>query len=380
MNTYGKRFQSIVRGSGCYLYDSAGTEYLDALSGIAVCGLGHCHPVITQAICEQAGTLVHTSNLYNLPVQEEAADNLCRVSGMDKVFFCNSGAEANEAALKIARRYGFQQQIFEPKVITLQGSFHGRTMATLSATGNTKIKQGFSPLLSGFVHTPFDSIDEIALLADDDSIVAVLVEPIQGEGGINIPGDTFLPSLRRLCDQNNWLLMLDEIQSGNGRTGHYFAHQAYNIQPDIMTTAKGMGNGFPVGACLTRGKANNILDPGSHGSTFGGNPIACAVTSAVISVIESEQLCSRAADLGSAFAGAFASALASHSSVIDIRCKGLMIGIELDHDCPDLTLKAAEHKLLINVTAGNVIRLLPPLILNSLEMERVVETVAAIIP
>jgi len=379
MNTYGNRALTIVKGEGCRVWDDNGKEYLDALSGIAVCGLGHCHRAITQAVSEQAATLVHTSNLYNLPVQQQAGEALCKVSGMDQVFFSNSGAEANEAAIKIARKFGNNKGISSPTVITMEGSFHGRTMATLTATGNAKVKTGFTPLLEGFVHVPFDDISAVEALSNNDSIVAILVEPVQGEGGIRVPADDYLKKLRRICDQNDWLLMVDEIQTGNGRTGHHFAHHAAGIKPDVMSTAKGLGNGLPVGACLTHGKANNILQPGNHGSTYGGNPIACAAVSAVIETMIKENIVEAVREKGAYFKAGFTEALALKNTVKEYRQRGFMIGIELDHDCTDLVGKAADKGLLINVTAGNVIRLLPPLIMSAQDIDTTIRIVASLI-
>jgi len=379
MNTYGERALTLVKGSGCRVWDDEGKDYLDALAGIAVCGLGHCHPAVTAAIAAQSSTLLHTSNLYNLPAQQQAADDLCRVSGMERAFFSNSGAEANEAAIKIARKYGKEKGVVVPTIITMNNSFHGRTMATLSATANPKVKQGFTPLLEGFIHVPFNDIDAIEALSNHNDIVAILVEPVQGEGGIQIADDTYLPALRKLCDKNDWLLMLDEIQSGNARTGTHFAHQAYGIKPDVLTTAKGLGNGFPVGACLTQGKTNAILQPGNHGSTYGGNPVACAVVSAVINTIETEQLCSQVSALGHYFAEGFKQAFSDKTEVKEFRQKGLMIGIELNRPCPELVKQAADKGLLINVTAGNVIRLLPPLIMSEAEADQVIEIIASLI-
>lgn len=379
MNTYGNRNLTLVKGRGTRVWDHQGKEYLDALSGIAVCGLGHCHPAVTEAITRQANTLLHTSNLYNLPTQQQAATDLCRVSGMERVFFSNSGAEANEAAIKIARKYGHSKGIAVPTIITMENSFHGRTMATLTATANPKVKQGFAPLLEGFTHVPFNDVETVKNLSHNPDIVAILVEPIQGEGGINIPADNYLQVLHALCQENNWLLMLDEIQSGNGRTGHYFAHQAYGIQPDVLTTAKGLGNGLPVGACLTQGLANDLLQPGNHGSTYGGNPLACAVVSAVIDTIENEHLCQKAHDLGNYFAQGFTKALADKKQFKVFKQRGLMIGIELKEPCAELVQQAADKGLLINVTAGNVIRLLPPLIMTENEADQVIEIVSSLI-
>jgi acetylornithine aminotransferase len=379
MNTYGERALTLVKGSGCHVWDANGKQYLDALSGIAVCGLGHCHPAVSAALKEQAETLVHTSNLYNLPVQQQAAENLCRVSGMEKVFFSNSGAEANEAAIKIARKYGNEKGIAVPTIITMSNSFHGRTMATLTATANPKVKHGFTPLLEGFIHVPFNNIEAIKALSDDTDIVAILVEPIQGEGGIQTPDEDYLSSLRAICDENDWLLMLDEIQTGNGRTGNHFAYQAFDWLPDVVTTAKGLGNGLPVGACLTQGKTNQILQPGNHGSTYGGNPVACAAINAVIETIEKEDICQHVVNLGNYFNEGFKRALAEKQHVKEYRQKGLMIGIELDHPCAELVQKAAEKGLLLNVTAGSVIRLLPPLIMTESQADEVIATVASLI-
>lgn len=380
MNNYGQRALTLNKGEGCRLRDDQGREYLDALAGIAVCGLGHCHPAITEAIQQQAATLVHVSNLYNLPVQQQAADDLCRVSGMDKVLFSNSGAEANEAAIKIARKYGNEQrQVAKPTIITMTGSFHGRTMATLTATGNPKVKQGFTPLVEGFIHVPFNDLDAIEALQDDKNIVAILVEPVQGEGGIQIPDEHYLPALRKLCDNNQWLLMLDEIQSGNGRTGHHFAFQAYDFKPDVLTTAKGLGNGLPIGACLTQGNLNDILQPGSHGSTYGGNPIACSAVSAVIKTIEQDNICAHVNHLGDYFAKGFARALADKQDVVEFRHKGLMMAIELKNPCGELVQQAADKGLLINVTAGSVIRLLPPLVMTQVDADQVISTIASLL-
>jgi acetylornithine aminotransferase len=379
MNTYGDRPLTLVKASGCLVWDDNGKEYLDALSGIAVCGLGHCHSTVTEAIQQQAQTLTHTSNLYNLPVQQRAAEKLCRVSGMEKVFFSNSGAEANEAAIKIARKYGNEKGIAVPTIITMSNSFHGRTMATLTATANPKVKQGFTPLLEGFVHLPFNDIGAIEALSNNHDIVAILVEPVQGEGGIRIADDDYLNQLRKVCDNNDWLLMLDEIQTGNARTGRHFYFQHHDILPDVLTTAKGLGNGLPVGACLTQGKTNSILQPGNHGSTYGGNPIACAAVSAVIDTIEQEQICQRAEDLGNYFAEHFAKSLANKKQVKEYRSKGLMIGIELHEPCSEIVQQAAENGLLLNVTAGSVIRLLPPLVMTEAQADQVIDIVASLI-
>ncbi len=379
MNTYGNRALTLVKGDGCRVWDDNGKEYLDALAGIAVCGLGHCHPNVTAAIQQQAAQLLHVSNLYNIPPQQQAAKLLCEFSGMEKVFFSNSGAEANEAAIKIARKYGNDKGIHNPTIITMTHSFHGRTMATISATGNQKVKTGFTPLLSGFIEVPFNDIESIKAHINNENIVAILVEPVQGEGGIRIPDKGYLPALRALCDQQEWLLMTDEIQTGNGRTGHPYAFQAYDFLPDVLTTAKGLGNGMPIGACLTQGKASSILQPGNHGSTYGGNPVACAAVTAVLTTLKEQQLSESASNLGQYFSEQLHQTLAEKNSVKEIRQQGLMIGIELHHDCPELVGIAAEHGVLLNVTAGSVIRLLPPLIITHDQIDQVVSVLTQII-
>lgn len=370
MNTYGTRNLTLTKGVGCHVWDNNGNQYFDAISGIAVCGLGHAHPTVTRAICEQAGTLMHTSNLYNIPAQEALGKKLCLHAGMDKVFFSNSGAEANEAALKIARKYGNDQGIKSPTVIVMEHSFHGRTLATLSATGNDKVQAGFAPLVEGFIRAPYNNVSAIKTLAKQHAnIVAILVEPVQGEGGVNIPAPDYLNELRNICNEQNWLLMVDEIQTGNGRTGQYFAYQHNNILPDVVTTAKGLGNGVPIGACLARGKASEVLQPGNHGSTFGGNPLACTAALAVINTITENGFIDAIAARGTQILNAFKEALENHKSVADIRGKGLMIGIELNKPCAELVGNAQKKGLLINVTAGNTLRLLPPFIMSDEETE-----------
>ncbi|MDM8567289.1 acetylornithine transaminase [Candidatus Halobeggiatoa sp. HSG11] len=379
MPNYTRLPVTFVKGEGAWLWDTQGKRYLDALSGIAVCGLGHAHPTVTTAICEQAGELLHTSNLYNIPNQQELAETLVQITKMERAFFCNSGAEANEAALKIARLYGHQQGYDKPTVIVTEGSFHGRTLATLTATGNPKVQQGFEPLVEGFVRVPYNDIEAIAKLSDNSKIVAVLVEPVIGEGGISIPADDYLVELRNLCDQNNWLLMLDEIQTGMGRTGKWFAFQHTNILPDVITLAKGLGNGVPIGSCLTRGKIADILQPGTHGSTFGGNPLACKAALAVINTIQQDNLLSRVQELSKRFKQGFENNLTDIGGVKEIRIKGLMIGIELEQACSQLVVKALEHNLLINVTAERVIRLLPPLILTNEQADEIISTVSNLV-
>ena len=367
-------------GNGVSLRDTDGKEYLDALAGIAVCGLGHSHPAVTAAITRQADKLLHTSNLYCIQRQQELADKLCALSDMDRVFFANSGAEANEAAIKIARLYGHQKGIENPAIIVTDGSFHGRTMATLTATGNRKVQAGFEPLVQGFVRAPYNDVEAVRSIAQNsNNIVAVLVEPAQGEGGINLPDKDYLNQLRELCDEHDWLLMLDEIQTGVGRTGEWFAFQHNAIHPDVMTLAKALGNGVPIGACLARGKAADVFQPGNHGSTFGGNPLACAAALAVLETMEKDRLVERAAELGNYFFEQFNQQLADLEGVKEIRSFGLMIGIELEKDCPELVVQALQQGLLINVTAGNVVRLLPPLIMTNAQADQVINSVSNLI-
>lgn len=380
MHTYARLPVSFVRGEGAWLYDDQGTAYLDALSGIAVCGLGHAHPAIGAALSDQAATLLHTSNLYHIPLQERLGDRLCAIARMDRVFFGNSGAEANEAAIKLARLHGHQRGIDLPEIVVMENSFHGRTLATLSATGNRKVQAGFEPLVRGFVRAPYDDIEALrTIAANRPNVVAVLVEPIQGEGGIRIPSETYLPALRALCDEFGWLLMLDEIQTGMGRAGRWFAHQLSGIRPDVMTVAKALGNGVPIGACLARGHAAEVLGPGNHGSTFGGNPLACRAAEAVIETIETQGLIERAAALGAHLLGGLRERLASRPGVVAIRGCGLLLGIELDRPCGALMQQALERHLLINVTAGNVIRLLPPLVLDDIQANTLVTTLCELI-
>jgi len=374
MNTYGTPTTTLVKGEGALLWDSQGKQYLDALSGIAVCGLGYNHPRVTEAIVEQSKALIHVSNLYRIEAQVELAKALIEISGMDNVFFSNSGAEANEAAIKISRKYANSKGITQPEIICAHSSFHGRTMATLSATGNSKIQDGFAPLVSGFKHADYNSIDSI-LAAATDNTVAVMVEPVQGEGGVNVPDHSYLPQLRELCTQKGWLLILDEIQTGNGRTGKYFAYQHYDFIPDVVTTAKGLANGVPIGACLASGPAAQVFQPGNHGSTFGGNPLACSAALAVVKTITSEKLDQRAAELGDYFLSEFGKRLQDLDSVVNIRGKGLMIGIELNKECSSMVTLAKDKGILLNVTAGKTIRLLPPLILNKEQADLIINTI-----
>ncbi|MBB3059506.1 acetylornithine/succinylornithine family transaminase [Microbulbifer rhizosphaerae] len=380
MQNYGTRTLTLVRGEGNYVWDDAGRRYLDAISGIAVCGLGHCHPAVTEALQDQAHTLLHVSNLYNIPAQEQLAEKLVTLSDMDNVFFSNSGAEANEAAIKLARRLGNERGLAVPRIVVMEGAFHGRTLATLTATGNEKIQQGFAPLPEGFLRVPFDDVAAIEkLAAQHNDIVAVLVEPVQGEGGIRVPAPDYLNKLRDLCDRQDWLLMLDEIQSANGRSGKLFAYQHNGILPDVVTTAKGLGNGVPIGACLARGKAAQLFTAGSHGSTFGGNPLACRAGLAVLDTLEKEWLIERAAKLGEQLLQQLREQLADCAAVREIRGLGLLIGIELDRPCAELVEQARTRDLLINVTAGNVVRLLPPLTLSDDECRQIGATVSTLI-
>lgn len=380
MNTYGEPAVTFVRGEGAWLTDTEGNRYLDALSGIGVCVLGHAHPNVTAAITKQAGEVIHTSNLYGIPQQQRLADALVKLSGMKNVFFANSGAEANECAIKISRLYASKKGISNPSVIVADGSFHGRTLATLTATGSRKVQAGFEPLVNGFVRAPFNDVDAIRKIGENNTgVVAILVEPIQGEGGVQIPDTDYLSKLRAICDEHEWLLMLDEIQTGNGRTGAYFAYQHTDILPDVVTTAKGLANGVPIGACLARGIAAETLQPGNHGSTFGGNPLACAAALSVLSTLNEQNLFQRAGELGTRFLADFRDKLSGSNRVKDIRGKGLMIGIELDEPCTELVGKALDKGLLINVANDKVVRLLPPLIISDDEAAQIIDTVAEII-
>lgn len=380
MNTYQRLPVTFVKGSGVWLWDNDGNRYLDALSGIAVCGLGHCHPALAKALSHQAETLIHTSNLYHIENQELLAERLALLSGMDKVFFCNSGAEANEAAIKLARLYGHHRGIELPTIIVMEKSFHGRTMATLTATGNRKAQAGFEPLLTGFVRVPYDdlvAVEQIA--ANNKNIVAILVETYQGEGGVNFPQVNYLDGLRRLCNQNNWLLMLDEVQCGIGRTGKWFAFQHSNSSPDVITLAKGLGSGVPIGACIAKGPAAEIFKPGNHASTFGGNPLVCKAALTTLEVIEQDHLMQNSVSMGDLMRNRFHEKLANWSNVIKIRGQGLMLGIELPIACGELVKEALAAKLLINVTSEKVVRLLPALVITQAEAEQIVDKTSTLI-
>jgi acetylornithine aminotransferase len=380
MNTYSRLPVAFVRGEGAWVFDETGKRYLDALAGIAVNTLGHAHPRLVKAVTDQAARVMHTSNIYRIPEQERLSDRLAEISGMEEVFFCNSGCEANEAAIKLARLFGHSQGIEAPAIVVMEKAFHGRTMATLSATGNRKVQAGFEPLVSGFVRVPFGDLAAVQTVAENNrNVVAVLMEPIQGEGGINVANLEYLRGLRRLCDQRNWLLMLDEVQCGVGRTGKWFAHQHAGIKPDVMALAKGLGSGVPIGACLAAGKAAGLFKPGNHGSTFGGNPLACAAALTTLEVIEQDGLMARAASLGEAIREGFAQALAGVAGVVAIRGDGLMIGIELSRPCGELVASALEAGLLINVTADTVVRLLPPLVFDDEHAKQLVDVLSRLI-
>jgi acetylornithine/N-succinyldiaminopimelate aminotransferase len=380
MPTYGRMDVKFVRGAGVWLWDEEGRRYLDALSGIAVCGLGHAHPRLAAALCEQASVLWHTSNLYRVGWQERLAETLIGRSGLDAVFFANSGAEANEAAIKLARLAGHRAGVERPAIIVMDGSFHGRTLGALSATGNAKVQLGFGPLLDGFVRVPYGDAAAVArVVAENPAVVAVLVEPIQGEGGVVVPPTDYLPELRSLCDRHGLLLMVDEVQTGMGRTGHWFAFQGMGVRPDVMTLAKGLGNGFPIGACLAGGAAAKVLQPGSHGSTFGGNPLAACVAQTVCDILEEQQLAGRAGALGATMREGFARQLAHLPGFVEVRGRGLMLGIVLDRPCGVLVQRALANGLLINVTAEKVVRLLPPLITSDAEAAQMVDGVSALV-
>ncbi|MEQ1369383.1 aspartate aminotransferase family protein [Acinetobacter schindleri] len=375
MPVFGRQPISFVRGQGAYLYTEDGTEYLDALTGIAVCGLGHAHPVLAEAIAEQAATLIHTSNLFEVPWQTAAAQKLAEVSGMEEIFFSNSGAESNEGAIKIARKFGHMQGIASPKIIVADHSFHGRTLATLSATGNKKVQEGFGPLVEGFIRVPFGDIEAIQEAAiNHPDIVAVFVEPIQGEGGVNTApqGFSYLEEIRQLCNQHNWLMMLDEVQTGNGRTGKYFAYQHTNIVPDVLTTAKGLGNGFPIGAVMTQGRGVGVLTAGNHGSTYSGTALGSRIVYTILDIMQKENIVANAAEKGAYIVEQLRSQLGDQH--VTVRGFGLMIGIELPKACGELVdIARDEYKTIINVTAGNVVRLLPTLNITQEQADQLIE-------
>lgn len=382
MNTYGRLPVTFTKGQGVWLWDDQGEKYLDALAGIAVTGLGHSHPEFVKAISAQASTLMHVSNVYQIAEQAQLADKIAAISGMDNVFFCNSGCEANEAQIKLARLYAHNKGITNPEIIVMDKSFHGRTLATLSATGSRKVQAGFEPLVSGFVRVPFDDIEAVKqVAARKNNVVAILVEPVQGEGGIHIPADmkAYFEALRQICDDNDWLLMLDEVQSGIGRTGTWFAFQHTGVMPDVMSLAKGLGSGVPIGACVAKGKAAEVFTPGKHGSTFGGNPFAMSAGLATLAIIEQEKLRENAEAMGDFIHQQFAEAFKGNAAIVNIRHAGLMIGIELDRPCAELVKIALANKLLINVTADKVIRLLPALIITQEEAQELVNRLVSVV-
>jgi len=380
MQTYTRLPVTFSHGEGVYLYDTDGRRYLDAIAGIAVNGLGHAHPAVTAAIREQADKLVHTSNLYRIEAQEKLGQVLTGVAGMENCFFGNSGAEANEAAIKLARLYGHQRKIDKPAIVVLEGAFHGRTLATLSATGNRKIQAGFEPLVTGFIRAPRNDVQALRqIAAHNPGVVAVLAEPIQGESGVHPLSKEYLQAVREICDQEQWLLMFDEVQTGNGRTGTYFAYQGMDLMPDVVTTAKGLGNGVPIGVCLARGAAAQVLGKGHHGSTFGGNPLACAAALAVLNTITTGGICENATNMGQLIIDSLHADSAAAANIVEIRGRGLMLGIQLNKDCAEIAQRAFEAGLLINVTAGNTIRLLPPLVINQAEAQDLAAGIAKLI-
>jgi acetylornithine/N-succinyldiaminopimelate aminotransferase len=380
MNTYARLPVAFTRGEGVWLWDTQGKRYLDALAGVAVNAVGHSHPKLVSALREQVGTLMHTSNIYHIEAQEKLANKIAQLSGMDTVFFCNSGAEANEAAIKIARYYGHKKGIENPAVVVLEKSFHGRTLATLSATGSRKVQAGFEPLVSGFVRVPFNDLEAVQRVATSNkNVVAILAELVQGEGGVCVCSSGYLKGLRNICDAHGWLLMLDEVQTGIGRTGTMFGFQHYGVTPDVMTLAKGLGGGVPIGACVAKGTAATLFQPGSHGSTFGGNTLACTAGLATLDIVESENLCRNATEVGEHIRTSLKRMLAETPGVKEIRGQGLLIGIELDRPCGELVKTGLDAGLLINVTADNVVRLVPPLIISRTEADQLVNELAPII-
>ncbi len=380
MNTYARLPVAFERGEGVWLWDAQGKRYLDALAGVAVNAVGHSHPKLVAALRDQVGKLIHTSNIYQIDAQEKLAARITQLSGMDSVFFCNSGAEANEAAIKIARYYGHKKDIENPAVVVLEKSFHGRTLATLSATGSRKVQAGFEPLVSGFVRVPFDDLQAVRRVAESNkNVVAVLAELVQGEGGVLVCGAGYLKGLRDICDAHGWLLMLDEVQTGIGRTGTLFAFQHYGVTPDVITLAKGLGGGVPIGACVAKGTAATLLQPGSHGSTFGGNTLASTAGLATLDIVESENLCRNATEIGEHIRASLKHALAETPGVKEIRGQGLLIGIELDRPCGELVKTALAAGLLINVTADTVVRLVPPLVISREQADQLVNELAPLI-
>ncbi len=380
MTSYRRLPVGFARGEGVWLWDTEGRRYLDAVGGIAVCALGHAHPAVARAVAEQAATLVHTSNLYRIPLQEDLAARLTALSDMDNAFFCNSGAEANEAAIKIARLFGHEQGVETPAIVVMEGAFHGRSLATLTASGSRRVQAGFEPLVQGFVRVPYGDLEALSAVGRNRrEIVAVLCEPIEGEGGVVIPPAGYLARMRELCDRNGWLLMLDEVQTGMCRTGRWFAFQHEGIAPDVLTLAKSLGNGVPIGACLARGPAAGLIRPGQHASTFGGNPLACRAALAVLDILEQEHLAERAAELGDRLVQRLRAGLTDVPGMVEVRGRGCIIGVALDRPCAGLVERALDAGLLVNVTAERVVRLLPPLVMSDAEAEDLVERLSACI-
>ena len=380
MNTYARQPVAFVRGQGVWLWDEAGRKYLDALAGIAVNTLGHNHPRLVRAIAEQAARLIHSSNLFEIPLQEQAADRIAAITGLDEVFFCNSGLEANECAIKVARKYGHDRGIAEPAIVVMEKAFHGRSLATLSATGSRKVQAGFEPLVQGFVRVPLNDLDAVRQVAERNrNVCAVFIEPIQGEGGINVSRLEYLRGLKELCERHEWLFMSDEVQCGLGRTGKWFVYQHAGFQPDVVPLAKGLASGVPVGACVVGGRAKGVFKPGNHGSTFGGNPLAMSAVIATLDTMKEEGLLENAVRVGDAIRGGLAAALNGVAGVAEIRGMGLMIGVELDRPCGEIVQRALAAGLVVNVTADNVIRLLPALVMSEDEGRRVVELLAPIV-
>jgi len=379
MQTYAPQPVAFARGEGAWLWDTEGRRYLDALAGIAVNGLGHAHPALTRAIAEQAGRIIHTSNLFQVPEQERLADKVCAIAQMDNAFFCNSGSEANECAIKIARLYGHQRGIEEPAIIVMEKAWHGRTLATLSATGSRKAQAGFEPLMGGFIRVPYNDAAAVERIAENPSVVAILMEVLQGEGGIHVADAQYVRRLRELCDRKQWLLMIDEVQSGIGRTGKWFAHQWLGVVPDVMPLAKGLGGGVPIGACLARGAAASVFKPGNHGTTFGGGPLVSVAALTTLETIEKDGLLDHARRMGEIVQGGLTRELGSVAGVQEVRGKGLMIGVELDRPCGDLVRRALAAGLVINVTADRVVRLLPPLVITEAQAREIVAILAPLV-
>jgi acetylornithine/N-succinyldiaminopimelate aminotransferase len=379
MNTYARQPVAFVRGEGVWLWDEEGRKYLDALAGIAVNTLGYAHPKLTKALSERINSgVVHTSNLFRIPAQEAAADRIAEITGLDEVFFCNSGLEANEAAIKVARKYGHERGIAEPAIIVMENAFHGRSLATLSATGSRKVQAGFEPLVSGFVRVPLNDLEAVRQVAERNrNVAAVMVEPIQGEGGVNVSRLDYLRGLKEICERNQWLFISDEVQCGLGRTGKWFVYQHAGFMPDVVPLAKGLASGVPAGACVTGGRAKGVFKPGNHGSTFGGNPLAMTAVIATIDTIKQDNLLENSARVGNVILESLKNQIGKIA--VDIRGMGLMIGVELDRPCGDLVKQALDAGLVINVTADNVIRLLPPLVMSEAEGRQVVERLAPLV-